>query len=210
VLLDARLDAGGEAVITVSDTGIGIPEEHLQQVFEEFFQVPNALQVRSKGTGLGLPYARRLAEALGGTLELDSTTGRGTTVTVRLPHHGETAEVQRVLIADDDEGFRGVARRMLYGYAVEIDEAADGIAALERMTEEVPDVLVLDMLMPRLDGNALLQRMADDERLRRVGVVVVTVRPDTAPPAHPVLSKQGLRRDQLLRAVRDAARSSGG
>ena len=210
VLLDARLDAGGEVVITVSDTGIGIPEEHLQRVFEEFFQVPNALQVRSRGTGLGLPYARRLAEALGGTLELESATGRGTTVTMRLPHHGETAEVQRVLIADDDEGFRGLARRMLYGYAVEIDEAADGVAALERMAEEVPDVLVLDMLMPRLDGNALLQRMADDERLRRVGVVVVTVRPDTAPPAHPVLSKQGLRRDHLLRAVRDAARSSGG
>ncbi|MEU7852568.1 ATP-binding protein [Nonomuraea sp. NPDC049141] len=196
--------ATDEVVITVSDTGIGIPEHYLKSVFEEFFQVPSALQVKTKGTGLGLPYARRLAEALGGTLELESDVGRGTSVTMRLPHHDGTPEVRRVLIADDDEAFRAAARRMLYGFAVETEEAGDGTAALEMMTANPPDVILLDMLMPRLDGHALLQRMAEDEALGQVGVVVVTIRPDTAPSGHPVLSKQGLRRDQLLQAVRDA------
>ncbi|MEU7744139.1 ATP-binding protein [Nonomuraea sp. NPDC049158] len=205
VRLSAHADATtGEVVITVTDTGIGIPREYLATVFEEFFQVPSALQVRVKGTGLGLPYARRLTEALGGTLELASDVGRGTTVTIRLPHHDGTPEIARVLVADDDEAFRAAARRMLYGFAVEVEEAADGVAALEMMTARPPDVILLDMLMPRLDGTALLQRMADVEALRPVGVVVVTIQPDAAPAGHPVLSKQGLRRDQLLQAIRGA------
>ncbi|WP_219463905.1 response regulator, partial [Nonomuraea rhizosphaerae] len=125
-------------------------------------------------------------------------------------HHDGTPEVARVLVADDDDAFRASIRRMLYGFAVEVDEAADGAAALEMMTERPPDVILLDMLMPRLDGNALLQRMSDEQALRQVGVVVVTVRPDTAPPGHPVLPKQGLRRDQLLQAVRDAVGAARG
>ncbi|MFG1956377.1 ATP-binding protein [Nonomuraea sp. NPDC049028] len=206
VRLSAHADAAtDEVVITVTDTGIGIPQEYLASVFEEFFQVPSALQVKVKGTGLGLPYARRLTEALGGTLELASDVGRGTTVTMRLPHHDGTPEIARVLVADDDEAFRAAARRMLYGFAVEVEEAADGVAALEMMTARPPDVILLDMLMPRLDGTALLQRMAEDQALERVGVVVVTIRPDAAPSGHPVLSKQGLRRDQLLQAIRGAA-----
>jgi signal transduction histidine kinase len=208
VRLSAHSDtATDEVIITVTDTGIGISQEYLTTVFEEFFQVPSALQVKAKGTGLGLPYARRLAEALGGTLELASDVGRGTSVTMRLPHHDGTPEVARVLVADDDEAFRAAARRMLYGFAVEVEEAGDGLAALEMMTASPPDVILLDMLMPRLDGNALLQRMAEDDALGRVGVVVVTIRPDTAPPGHPVLSKLGLRRDQLLQAVRGAVRT---
>ncbi|MFC4584650.1 sensor histidine kinase [Sphaerisporangium corydalis] len=75
----------GEVVFIVTDTGIGIPPEHQERVFEEFYQVPGAAQVRARGTGLGLPYARRLAEVLGGTLSLSSAPGEGTTVTVRLP-----------------------------------------------------------------------------------------------------------------------------
>jgi signal transduction histidine kinase len=71
--------------ITVTDTGIGIPPEHQQRVFEEFHQVPGQLQARAGGTGLGLPYARRLAGILGGTLQLRSEPGRGTEVTLRLP-----------------------------------------------------------------------------------------------------------------------------
>nr|WP_225955263.1 ATP-binding protein [Kibdelosporangium phytohabitans] len=69
----------------VTDTGIGIPEHEQERVFEEFHQVPNPLQARSGGTGLGLPYARRLTEILGGQLRLDSTLGRGTRVVVEIP-----------------------------------------------------------------------------------------------------------------------------
>ncbi|GII78306.1 sensor histidine kinase [Sphaerisporangium rufum] len=86
VALRGRVDEeAGEVVLEVSDTGIGIPEELQARVFEEFYQVPGALQVKASGTGLGLPYARRLAGVLGGSLHLTSVPGEGTTVAVRLP-----------------------------------------------------------------------------------------------------------------------------
>ena len=78
--------ADGEWVsFTVSDTGIGIPGEHLERVFREFEQVPNALQAAARGVGLGLPLSRSLAELLGGTLTVTSVTGEGSRFTLRLP-----------------------------------------------------------------------------------------------------------------------------
>jgi len=210
VRLRAEADtAAGQVVITVTDTGVGIAQEYITSVFEEFFQVPSALQVKAKGTGIGLTYARRLVEALGGALDLASVSGEGTTVTVRLPHHDGPPTVERLLIADDDETFRVAARRMLHGFATLVEEASDGAEALEMMTARPPDVLVLDMLMPRLDGNALLQLMSEDENLREVAVVMVTVSPGKAAAGHPVLSKHGLRRAQLLQAVREATSGGG-
>ncbi|WP_068922050.1 ATP-binding response regulator [Planobispora rosea] len=196
-----------EVVFTVTDTGIGIPEEHLERVFEEFYQVPGPIQVRAKGTGLGLPYARRLAEAMGGTLQLSSTAGRGTTVVLRLPHRPDgDLMVGRVLVADDDEEFRAAVRRMLTGFASRVDEAHDGLDALEAMARELPDLVLVDLLMPRMDGAALLARMAGDERLRDVPVVIVTVATSQQYPqtGHTVVSKHGMRRDILLEAVRHA------
>lgn len=214
VLLDVSLDAAThEVVFRVTDTGIGIPEEHQERVFEEFYQVPGPIQVRTKGTGLGLPYARRLAEAMGGTLRLVSTAGKGTTVTLRLPHrHDGAPVVGRVLVADDDAEFRATVRRMLAGFATHVDEAADGLAALEMMAENPPDVALVDLLMPRLDGTALLQRLADDERLREIPVVVVTLAAAHQYPqeAHTVIAKSELRGDNLREAVRSALRRSDG
>lgn len=74
-----------DVVFLVRDTGVGIPAEHLDRVFEEFAQVDAEQDGRPRGTGLGLPLVRRLAEALGGSVQLASTVGVGTTVTVRLP-----------------------------------------------------------------------------------------------------------------------------
>jgi signal transduction histidine kinase len=72
-------------VLTVTDTGIGIPEELRERIFEEFYQVPSGVTARGTGTGLGLPYARRLVTILGGTLTLTSTPGAGSVFTVTLP-----------------------------------------------------------------------------------------------------------------------------
>ncbi|TQS24485.1 ATP-binding protein [Microbispora sp. KK1-11] len=211
VRLTAVVDpAMAEVVFTVADTGVGIPPEHLERVFEEFFQVPGSLQLKTKGTGLGLPYARRLTEALGGTLDLASRPGEGTTATLRVPHRMATPEVGRVLVADDDAGFRAVARRMLFGFADGVDEAADGVEALNLMRERPPDVVLVDLLMPRLDGTALLHRMAEDDVLRGIPAVVVSVVSEQPGASHPVLSKHGLRRDQLLEAIREAVRDKAG
>ncbi|GAT66798.1 response regulator [Planomonospora sp. ID91781] len=208
VRLDVTYDeTTREAVFTVTDTGIGIPAEHLDRVFEEFYQVPGPIQVRARGTGLGLPYARRLTEAMGGTLRLSSAPGRGTTVVVRLPHgHDAVPVVGRVLVADDDAEFRQDVRRMLTGFAARIDEASDGLAALEAMAAAPPDLALVDLLMPRMDGAALMLRMADDERLRDVPVVMVTAATSQhhPPNVRAVLPKHGLRRDVLLETVRHA------
>ncbi|KDN81225.1 histidine kinase [Kitasatospora cheerisanensis KCTC 2395] len=97
VRLDTRLDppsgdtAHSTLVLTVTDTGVGIPEDQQERVFEEFYQVKGPHQRGRRGTGLGLPYARRLAGILGGTLHLDSAPGRGTTLTVRLPARPQRA-----------------------------------------------------------------------------------------------------------------------
>ncbi|MFJ4811830.1 ATP-binding protein [Streptomyces longwoodensis] len=88
VALDVSEEGSGDGarfVFRVRDTGVGIPAAELERVFEEFYQVQGPHQRGRAGTGLGLPYARRLAELLGGTLTLDSEAGHGTTVTLRLP-----------------------------------------------------------------------------------------------------------------------------
>ncbi|GIH98581.1 ATP-binding response regulator [Planobispora takensis] len=204
--------ANDEVVFVVTDTGIGIPEEHMESVFEEFYQVPGPIQARAKGTGLGLPYARRLAEAMDGTLQLSATPSGGTTAVLRLPQrHAGPPVVGRLLIADDDEKFRATVRRMLTGFAARIDEAPDGLTALELMAADPPDLVLVDLLMPRMDGATLLLRMADDERLRDIPAIVVTVVTSHQYPqtARAVISKHDLRRDILLETVRHALEHEG-
>ncbi|MFC7845572.1 ATP-binding protein [Streptomyces sp. NPDC057382] len=87
-LTEEGADGGRRFVFRVRDTGVGIPPQERERVFEEFYQVPGRHQRGRTGTGLGLPYARRLTEALGGTLTLDSETGHGTLVVVDVPAAG--------------------------------------------------------------------------------------------------------------------------
>ena len=92
IRVSASLDVDDCAVFMVADTGIGIPAEHMERIFEEYAQVDSMLQRRANGTGLGLPLSRKLAHLLGGTLTAESTPGRGSTFTLRIPReHGAAA-----------------------------------------------------------------------------------------------------------------------
>jgi signal transduction histidine kinase len=192
----------------VADTGIGVPADSREDVFEEFFQVPG---VHRGGTGLGLPYARRLAELLGGTLTLDSEPGCGTTVTLRLPHG--LPGLSAVLIADDDEGFRLVLRGLLAGIAGRVIEAADGEQALAALRDTRVDLALVDLRMPVMDGYALLERLP-----AAIPAVVITSAETEEPPprASGLLRKDELSRDRLAYAIRlatsgrDAASEPGG
>jgi signal transduction histidine kinase len=187
--------AGSTIEIAVSDTGTGIPASQLERVFEEFYQVPGA---RRGGTGLGLPYARRLAALLGGELTLTSEGSRGTTAVLTLPH-GMPA-VGTVVLADDDAAFRQVLKAMLAGIADRLIEAADGAQALAVVAEGNVDLVLADLGMPDMDGNALLERLPAG-----LPAIVITGRdPDVpAPPrAATLLHKEELTRERLAFAIR--------
>jgi len=194
VRLSTRV-TGPRLEISVADTGIGIPAGLQDHVFEEFYQVPG---VRRGGTGLGLPYARRLARILGGDLTLASEPGAGTTVVLDLPLR--TPAVGTVLLTDDDAAFRGVLTGLLSGLADRVIEAEDGAAALSLIAANPVDLVLTDLRMPGMDGAALLARLPAP-----VPAIVVTGADGPPPPrAAAVLRKDELTRERLeftLRAV---------
>ncbi|HET9096919.1 MAG TPA: ATP-binding protein [Candidatus Baltobacteraceae bacterium] len=211
--------------IEVADTGIGIAAEDQPKVFEEFFQVRGPLQAQHKGSGLGLPYARRVAQALGGDIALRSESGRGSTFTVWLPirrgepafagpapQHGAgaaAAPVGRVLIIDDDAAFRSSLCGMLQGMALQVLEASGGAEGLAEMRRARPDVAFLDLRMPDLSGADVLAQMDADASLRDIKVVIVTGTELAAPdPAlrrvSALLSKADINAETVSRALGQA------
>ena len=219
-----------ELEISVTDTGIGIDPAHHTRVFEEFFQVPGSLQAHHKGSGLGLPYARRVTQTLGGHLRLESAPGRGSVFRLTLPaawqpllsareSPGRAAPADSkaitVLIIDDDEGFRTVLRGMLQGEAGQIFEARGGVEGLSLMRNTRPDLVFLDLRMPDLDGTSVLLEMKSDPELRDIPVIVITsvaLRAGSHPNlglAAALLSKSNMQRDSIQVALREALRSTG-
>ena len=198
VRLSARV-AGPRVEISVADTGIGIPAGLHEHVFEEFYQVPG---VRRGGTGLGLPYARRLARILGGDLRLSSEPGAGTTVVLSLPN--DTPALGTVLLADDDAAFRQVLRGLLTGMADRLLEAEDGGQALALLAENPVDLVLADMRMPGLDGAALLARLPAS-----VPAIIITGADAPPPPrAAALLRKDELTRERLEFTIRGIIRGA--
>jgi signal transduction histidine kinase len=195
----------------VADTGVGIPPGEQERVFEEFYQVPGG---RRGGTGLGLPYARHLAHALGGDLLLASEPGAGTTVTLRLPPQRSLTDLGlgHVLVADADAAARRALRGLLRGAADRVSEVADGSAVRDLLAADPPGLVLLGPNLPASDVAAALERP-------EAGTVVVlvaspgTARPDDTGPGHAdaVLSEDQLSPTMLADAVSRAraARSQG-
>ncbi|MEU3498813.1 signal transduction histidine kinase [Kitasatospora cineracea] len=214
VRLDTRIEqapgGGPVLVLTVTDTGVGIPPDQHERVFEEFYQVKGPHQRGRRGTGLGLPYARRLAEILGGTLHLDSAPGRGTAITVRLPAHPAPPAGARwaVLVAvDDDPVFRDVLRPLLHEISDRVVETHDGAAALSAVRAARPDGIVLDLHLGEVDGYRVLADLRADPALRQIPVVILTSASlgtaDRARLAHAraVLPKSGLTAARIAAAL---------
>jgi signal transduction histidine kinase len=207
-------DATREFCFRVRDTGIGIAPEDQERIFEEFSQVDSRLQRQHRGTGLGLPLSRKLAELLGGVVELHSELGVGSVFSLRIPASLEGTSVvgpqevatrKRILIVDDDETSRYVLRQTIgskHGY--EVLEANDGVRGLQRVEDAQPDLLILDLQMPELDGFAVLSRLQSEPRFATLPVIVSTSMPLTdevltqLPPGTRVLSKSALSRERML------------
>lgn len=182
VRVTTRYDmARDEVVFSVTDTGIGIAPEHRERIFEEFAQIDGPLQRRVKGTGLGLPLCKRLAQLLGGRIEVSSQVGVGSTFSAYIPReYGAQSALPRsiaarrkLLIIDDEEISRYLLRNLLNG-PHEILEAAGGKSGLRQVREAKPDMIFLDLTMPDMSGVEVLNRLKADPSTSSIPVVVVT------------------------------------
>ena len=220
-----RAERDGEAVrLSVSDTGIGIAPSDLDRIFDEFVQIPSALQRHGKGTGLGLALVIRLVGLLGGRVSATSTPGEGSTFEVSLPVHRDAvlpAEVPdpsgAILVVDDDEAARYVVRTHLGGAGWDVAEVASGSAALAACARGLPLAIVLDLSMPDMDGTVVLTRLRAEERTRTVPVVIHTsrlmaddVRLQVAAQGAQVLDKSNTSQVTLRAAVTEAIRGTDG
>ncbi|GIJ45649.1 hypothetical protein Val02_25350 [Virgisporangium aliadipatigenens] len=172
-------DGDGAVHLSVADTGPGIAEADQRRIFEEFQQVGDAGS-RASGTGLGLALTSRLAQAHGGGVEVESTLGAGSTFTLNLP----TAPVPDptgpathggILIIEDDPAAASLLRTYLQAAGYQTIITANGGDGLTAARNTAPDVILLDVLLPGLDGWGVLRQLKEDPVLRHIPVVMVSV-----------------------------------
>jgi signal transduction histidine kinase len=221
VRVTARFDEQrGRVDLSVRDTGIGIAPADCERIFDEFSQVETRIQKRVKGTGLGLPLSRSLAALLGGELTVESVVGQGSIFTLSIPRErgdpararrGADASRKRVLLIDDDETFRYVMRQIVSGEPrYEFIEASDGDVGLKAAREQNPDVIILDLQMPTIDGFTVLQELIADSRTSVTPVIVSTSMNVNAelkarlPAGTRVISKNTISRENVSLFLRDA------
>ena len=197
ITLEAAREAapGGEwLVFRVRDSGIGMTAEQMGRLFEAFSQADASTTRNYGGTGLGLAITRRFCRMMGGDVTVESEPGRGSTFTVRLPAHvveprreapAEVAPAAEsaaaapgagtVLVIDDDPAARTLMRRFLGREGFRVEEAADGPTGLALAKQKRPDVITLDVLMPGMDGYAVLAALKGDPDLASIPVVLATI-----------------------------------
>lgn len=201
------LDVGGEIEnetvmlkVSVKDTGIGIKEEDLSLLFKDFQRLDMTQNRNIEGTGLGLVITQRLAELMGGRIEVSSVYGEGSEFTVYIPqtisgdeligsfdnntltetekekyHASFIAPEAEILIVDDNEMNLIVARNLLKKTEIKVTECMSGKKALELMCQKRFDVILLDHMMPEMDGIETLERSRTLEGSKCVGVPVVAL-----------------------------------
>jgi PAS domain S-box-containing protein len=180
---------GDGVVVQVKDTGIGVPRDTLPRLFEMFYQADRSLERTQSGLGVGLALVRRLVEAHGGSVEARSEgLGTGSEFVVRLPVVTKPADVLapssssgaqtvsglRVLIADDNRDSADLFAMFLGLMGNDVRAAYDGIAAVEEAERFTPDAIVLDIGMPRLNGEDACRRMRATPWGKRAVLIAVT------------------------------------
>jgi hypothetical protein len=179
----------------VSDDGIGMSPDQLERLFQAFTQASASTSARFGGTGLGLAISRQFCRMMGGDIEVESEEGAGSTFTVRLPavtptrvpdaaagHAAAEGEetplgsaAGTVLVVDDEPTARELMARHLRRAGYQVVEAADGRAGLAAARASRPDVITLDVLMPQMDGWAVLKELKSDPTLADIPVIMATI-----------------------------------
>jgi adenylate cyclase len=189
----SRSDNDDCILISVVDTGIGMTSEQLSRLFQEFSQADSSTTRKYGGTGLGLAISDRLCRLMGGSIDVESKPGIGTTFNVRLPTERpgvpdapttETnavprghapARTNRVLVIDDDPTVRDLMRRYLSCEGFDVITADGGQEGLDFARKMRPSVITLDVFMPDLDGWSVLEVIKHDPELSHIPVIMMTI-----------------------------------
>ncbi|MBX9847106.1 MAG: response regulator [Xanthobacteraceae bacterium] len=184
-------DGRSHIMFKVSDSGIGMTEEQMGRLFEAFAQADSSTTRNFGGTGLGLAITKRFATLLGGTVNVTSKPGAGSTFTFDLPDHPVTAAPAApqfkpaaggadgtgltVLVVDDDPAVHDVLTPTLAKNGYRVLHARDGAEALATLRKTPPDVVTLDVMMPNVDGWSVLAEMKSDRALAHIPVIMLTI-----------------------------------
>ncbi|HRX93179.1 MAG TPA: response regulator, partial [Chitinophagaceae bacterium] len=191
-----------EIVVSITDTGIGIAPEDHAAVFEQFKQVGDTLTDKPKGTGLGLPICKEIIEHHGGRLWLDSELGKGSTFSFALPITKATGtskpmhiedlvkqlkeqvaysqlsmkdKAARLLIVDDDDSIRSLLNQELTEAGYIIEEARNGKEALNCVRDNRPDLIILDIMMPEMNGFDVAAVLKNDPQTMDIPIIVLSI-----------------------------------
>ncbi len=198
ITLRVRRRDDGLISFAVLDTGIGMASHQMDKLFEDFVQADTSTTRKYGGTGLGLAISRKFCRMLGGDITVESTPGEGSKFTALLPSeaseaalidpttptapasppgHGPASPGSRgtVLVVDDDPNSRDLLRRLLEKEGFTVAAAAGGAEGLTRAREIQPDLIALDVMMPSMDGWAVLTALKADPATAAIPVVMVTM-----------------------------------
>lgn len=211
-------DGVQQVLVSVQDTGLGMSRAFVERIFEPYTQEHR----RSGGTGLGMTISKRLVEIMNGTIQIDSTEGVGTTVSVRIPfpvgteqdlHEGPVGQVDssalegaKVLLVEDNEMNRFVVRTILNRHRVQLVEAKDGSEAMQLLNKAAFDLVLMDVHMPVMDGleATRLIRAGKTPKLPIIGLTANALRAEldkcTEAGMNAVLTKPFVEED-LLRSM---------
>jgi len=208
--------------VSVTDTGVGIPEEYREKIFQEFQQVDGSATRSVGGTGLGLPISRQFVELHGGRIWMESEVGGGSVFTFTIPIYGpdyiEDSELaaleidpdrRLVLAVEDSEEMVGFYRRYLERHDYQVISLAEGSRAPLWVRELSPFAVLLDVMLPDVDGWAVLEELKASRETARVPVIVCSILDEEAKGlslgATAYLTKPVLE-DDLLQAMSLAAK----
>jgi signal transduction histidine kinase/response regulator RpfG family c-di-GMP phosphodiesterase len=225
---------GSEMVIRVADTGIGIAVDHVPHIFDEFRQGDDSTSRKYGGTGLGLAIAKKYTQLIGGSITVESTQGHGTTFTLRLPltlaisddvkahetgHYSRkrvtrsmplpSVQGQVILLVEDNESAIIQLSDILLSTGYRVQVAHNGQEALEKIAQIVPDAMILDLMMPEVDGFEVLKAIRGIERTAHLPVLILTAKHVTRDELsflkgnhiHQLIQKGDINKDGLLAEV---------
>ena len=194
--LDSEDEKNADYKVVVEDNGIGMSQDYLPHIFEEFSREHTSTETRVAGTGLGLPIVKSLVDRMGGTIEVESEEGKGTRFIMKfsfpvslenqvrekekqnIPDITEKLEGKRILLAEDNELIAEIAETVLEETGIKVKHVEDGIQCIEelkKMPEKYYDVILMDVQMPNMDGYTATQRIRDlDDSRAEIPIIAMT------------------------------------